>query len=289
MNRVFTKREGSEFMIIAEYVDDLLVTGSSLVNINKFKREMNREFEMSDMGKLSYYLGSEVNQGSNGTELKQAAYARKLLEKADMAECKSVKYPMEPKEILSKDEKGKAVNETKDRSKVGALKYLVNTRPDLTYAVGVVSRYTDRPMVMHYNAVKRILRYIKRTLNYGLVYSSGVGNYILSSYSDSNMAGDTDDRKSTGGVVFYLNENLITWVSQKQRCVALSSREAEFMAANAAACQGVWLRNLLRQITDMGDAPVVIYIDNKSAIDLTKNPVFHGRSKHIDVLLFYNV
>lgn len=280
---VYTKKEGSEFLIIAVYVDDLLVTGSSVSNIMKFKKVMNREFEMSDMGKLSYYLGIEVKQGSTGTELKQTAYARKLLEKADMAECNPVKYPMEPKEMLNKDGNGKAVNETKYRSIVGGLRYLVNTRPDLAYAVGVVSRYMERPTIMHYNAAKRILRYIKGTLNYGLFYSRGVGNYILSGYSDSNMAGDTDDRKSTGGVAFYLNQNLITWVSQKQRCVALSSCEAEFMAANAAACQGVWLRNLLRQITDIGDAPVVIYIDNKSAIDLTKNPVFHGRSKHIDV------
>lgn len=280
---VYTKRKGNEFLIVAVYVDDLLVTGSSMENVNKFKKEMNKEFEMTDMGKLSYYLGIEVNQGRNGTELKQSAYARKLLLKFDMAECNAVKYPMEPKEVLNKDAKGKAVDETKYRSIIGGLRYLVNTRPDLAYSVGVVSRYMERPTTMHYNATKRILRYIKGTVNHGLVYSRGVGNYILSGYSDSNMAGDTDDRKSTGGVAFYLNDNLITWISQKQKCVALSTCEAEFMAANAAACQGVWLRNLLRQITDIGDAPVVIFIDNKSAIDLTKNPVFHGRSKHIDV------
>lgn len=175
------------------------------------------------------------------------------------------------------------MNATEYMSMVGGLRYLVHTRPDLAYAVGVISRYMERPTVMHHNAAKRIMRYISGTLNFGLVYSKGVGNYILSRYSDSNLVGDIDDRKSTWGVAFYLNDNLITWVSQKQRCVALSSCEAEFMAATAAACQGVWLRNLLRQITDMGDAPVVIYVDNKSAIDLTKNPVFRGRSKHIDI------
>lgn len=105
----------------------------------------------------------------------------------------------------------------------------------------------------------------------------------MEGYSDSDLAGNTEDRKSTGAMVFYLNENLITWVSQKQRCVALSSCEAEFMAATAAACQAVWLRNLLVQITGVKHGPVVIYVDNKSAIDLAKNPVFHGRSKHIDI------
>lgn len=114
-------------------------------------------------------------------------------------------------------------------------------------------------------------------------YSKGKGNYLLTGYSDSDRGGNIDDRKSTDGMTFYLDENLITWVSQKQRCVALSSCEAEFMAATAAACQGVWLSNLLSQVTDMKRCPVVIYVDNRSAIDLAKNPVFHGRSKHIDI------
>ncbi|XP_074376598.1 secreted RxLR effector protein 161-like [Apium graveolens] len=169
------------------------------------------------------------------------------------------------------------------KSLVGGLKYLVHTRPDIAYSVGVVSRFMECPTMMHLNVVKRILRYVKGTVNYGLIYWRGTENYILSGYSDSDLAGNIEDRRSTGGMAFYLNESLITWVSQKQRCVALSSREAEFMAATAAACQGVWLRNLLMQITDMKHCPVTIYVDNKSAIDLAKNPVFHGRSKHIDI------
>lgn len=280
---VYTKREGDECLIVAVYVDDLLITGSSVSNINKFKQEMKNKFEMSDLGKLAYYLGIEVDQRNKYIELRQSAYARKLLEKAGMLSCNPVKNPMETKVVLSKDEKGKQVNETQYRSLVGGLRYLVHTRPDIAYAVGVVSRYMERPTVLHYNAVKRILRYVKGTLEYGLVYSKGTGNYLLAGFSDSNLAGDTDDRKSTSGMCFYLNENLITWVSQKQRCVALSTCEAEFMAATAAACQGIWLRNLLMQVTDIGPSPVVIYVDNKSAIDLTKNPVFHGRSKHIHI------
>lgn len=157
------------------------------------------------------------------------------------------------------------------------------TRPDIAYSVGVVSRFMERPTELHLAAVKRILRYVNGTLDFGLVYTKGEGNYLLTGYSDSDLAGNVDDRKSTGGMAFYLNENLITWVSQKQKCVALSSCESEFMAATAAACQGIWLYNLLRQITDIKSGPFVLYIDNKSAIDLAKNPVFHGRSKHIDI------
>lgn len=175
------------------------------------------------------------------------------------------------------------MNTTQFKSLVGGLRYLVHTRPDIAYAVGVVSRYMEHPTNLHMNAAKRILRYVKGTLGFGLVYAKGAGNYILKGFSDSDLAGNLEDRKSTGGMAFYLDDSLITWVSQKQRCVALSSCEAEFMAATAAACQGVWLRNLLGQITDTKLGPVVIYVDNKSAIDLAKNPVFHGRSKHIDI------
>lgn len=108
-------------------------------------------------------------------------------------------------------------------------------------------------------------------------------NNVLTGYSDSDLGGQLEDRKSTGGMVYYLNESIIMWVSQKQKCVALSSCEAEFMAATAAACQGIWLRNILSQITSEVIGPVVLCIDNRSAIDLAKNPMFHGRSKHIDI------
>ena len=190
---------------------------------------------------------------------------------------------MDPKEALHKDESGVPVDATEFKSIIGGLRYLVHTRPDLAYSVGIVSRFMERPTLLHQNAAKRILKYVKGTIDLGLVYTKDNQNNILTGYSDSDLAGDIEDRKSTRGMAFYLNESLITWVSQKQRCVALSSCEAEFMAATAAACQAIWLRNLLAQITGEKVIPVMIYIDNRSAIDLAKNPVFHGRSKHIDV------
>lgn len=228
-------------------------------------------------------MGIEVKQGTGFIELKQTGYAKKVLEKAGMAECNPTKFPMDPKERITKDEDGIPVDTTQFKSMVGGLRYLVHTRPDIAYSVGIVSRFMERPTKMHLNVVKRILRYIQGTLEYGLIYTKDGGNNILTGYSDSDLAGHVEDRKSTGGMVFYLNESLVTWVSQKQRCVALSSCEAEFMAATAAACQGIWLRNVLNQLMDEQHGPVTIYIDNKSAIDLARNPVFHGRSKHIDI------
>ncbi|XP_074337614.1 secreted RxLR effector protein 161-like [Apium graveolens] len=149
--------------------------------------------------------------------------------------------------------------------------------------MGIISRYMEKPTMLHQHAAKRILRYIKGTLEYGLVYTKNSSNNKLSGYSDSDLAGHVDDGRSTGGMAFYLNESLVTWVSQKQRCVALSTCEAEFMVATAAACQTIWLRNLLEQITSRRVGHVVLYIDNKSAIDLAKIPVFYGGSKHIDI------
>lgn len=272
---VYTKKIGDENLIIGVYVDDLLVTGTSVSVIKEFKRQMSEKFENE--------RGIEVAQGPGYVELKQTSYAKKILEKAGMMDCNSTKFPMDPKECLTKDEGGKMVDATQFKSMIGGLRYLVHTRPDIAYSVGIVSRFMEHPAILHLNAAKRILRYVKGTLEFGLVYTKESGNNLLTGYSDSDMGGSIEDRKSTGGMVFYLNESLITWVSQKQRCVALSTCEAEFMAATAAACQAIWLRKLLGQLTGNNVGPVVLYIDNRSAIDLAKNPVFHGRSKHIDI------
>nr|GEW57274.1 uncharacterized mitochondrial protein AtMg00810-like [Tanacetum cinerariifolium] len=144
---------------------------------------------------------------------------------------------------------------------------------------GVISRFMEKPT----QAVKRILRYVKGTLDYGLTYTKGESKVTITGYTDSDLANDVNDRRSTGGMAFYVNGNLVTWASQKQRCVALSSCEAEFMAATMAACKGIWLRRILTNLTGQNIPPVIMHVDNRSALDLMKNHVFHGRSKHIDI------
>lgn len=274
---------GAATLIVGVYVDDLIVTGKSVSEIAKFKQQMMEEFEMTDLGMLSYYLGIEVHQKQGRIILKQSAYAKKLLLQFGMNDCNPTKYPMESKLQLGKDENGAAVNPTEYRRVVGSLRYLTHTRPDICYAVGIVSRFLERPTTMHHQAVKQILRYLRGTEDYGLEYVSDQGEEgQLIGFTDSNLAGDIVDRRSTGGMAYYLNHNLITWGSQKQKSVALSSCEAEFMAATTAACQGLWLRSLLSELADQELKPVTLLVDNKSAIALMKNPVFHGRSKHID-------
>jgi len=244
---------------------------------------MMAEFEMIDLGLLSYYLGIEVDQKEDFITIKQSGYARKVLEQFGMSECNSTKFPMEPGCKLNADKGGQQVDATEYRKMIGCLRYLLHSRPDLAYSVGVASRFMERPTVMHAKAVKQILRYLRGTINLVLVYVQGGCADKLVGYSDSDHGADAVERRSTGGMAFYLNENLVTWCSQKQKTVSLSSCESEFMAATAAAKQALWLRNLISEITREKPKTVTLFVDNNSAIALMKNPVFHGRSKHIDL------
>ncbi|KAG6535240.1 hypothetical protein ZIOFF_000205 [Zingiber officinale] len=277
--------EEGEVMLISEEptcYQEAATEACCTEKINKFKQQMITEFEMSDLGLLSYYLGIEVEQQKSRISLRQSAYAKKILSQFKMADCNATKHPMEPKTQLHKDLEGTPVDATEYRRIVGCLRYLLHTRPDLSYSIGMASRYMERPTIMHHRVVKQILRYLKGTIYFGLVYIKGPQEIGIFGYSDSDLAGDLDGRKSTSGMTFYFNESLVSWNSQKQKTVTLSSCEAEFMAATTAACHALWLRSLASELTGVKPKPVTLFVDNKSAIALMKNPVFHGRSKHID-------
>lgn len=244
---------------------------------------MHHLFDMSDLGLLCYYLGLEVKQDARAITLCQSAYAEKILEAAGMTGCNACHTPMENRLKLGKGSPNDAVDATRFRSVVGSLRYLCNTRPDIIHAVGIVRRYMEAPTTSHWTAVKQILRYVSGTTGYGCCYVKGnATDPVLTGFSDSDLAGDVDDRKSTTGIAFFLNSGIITWTSQKQKVVALSSCEAEYIAAATAACQGVWLGRLLGELIGKPPATVKLRVDNKSAIELSKNPVHHERSKHID-------
>jgi len=280
---MYTRGKGPSWVIVGIYVDDLIITGAKEGGVEAFKREMQRLFRMSDLGLLSYYLGIKVRQSKAAITLGQAAYARRLLEKANMGGCNPCHTPMEAWLKLSKDGTTALVDATEYRSLVGSLRYLVHTRSDISFAVEFVSRFMEKPRHEHMAAVKHLLRYIAGTIEFGIVYPklSGGDNNLIG-YSDSDLGGDTDDRKSTTGIIFFLGDKAVAWQSQKQRVVALSSCEAEYITGAAAACQAVWLTRLLKDV--MGDDPQVpqLKMDNMSAIALSKNPVLHDRSKHID-------
>ena len=279
---IYRLNKDSHLLLVAVYVDDLLITGSKVELIDEFKRNMSTKFEMSDLGLLTYYLGIEVLQYNGGIVIKQEGYAKKVLEETHMIECNATQYPMDAGLQLSKAQEESSVDEKEYRRTIGCLRYLTHTRPDLSYSVGVLSRYMHEPKTSHLAALKQVLRYIKGSFAYGLNFRrSNERIWTVVGYSDSSHNVDADDGRSTTGHMFYINDCLITWCSQKQETVALSSCEAEFMAGTEAAKQAIWLQELLAEVMDDSCKRVVIKIDNKSAIALTKNPVFHGRSKHI--------
>lgn len=240
---------------------------------------------MSDLGLLSYYLGIEVKQEDGEIKVCQTSYAAKILEDAGMGQCNPCWTPMENRLKLTKNT-GEIVEATKYRSIIGSLRCLVNTRPDIAYAVGVVSRFMEAPVKEHWATVKQILRYLKGTLGHGCTFRAGRGDTLVG-FSDSDHAGDPNDRKSTTGLVFFLGDSVITWSSQKQKIVAMSSCEAEYIAAATTATQAVWLSRLVAEMLSGEVQKVKMRVDNKSAIELSKNPVHHERSKHIDLRYHY--
>ncbi|KAI3669699.1 hypothetical protein L6452_41042 [Arctium lappa] len=279
---VNTRISKNSMLLVGIYVDDLIVTGSSKEDLQKFKSQMEEKFEMSDLGLLAYYLGIEVTQTGGGISIKQSRYANKILKEVRMLDCNETKIPMDPGTKLIKTEGGELVDATKYRSLIRCLRYLLHTRTDLSYSVGLLSRFMQEPKEQHMKAIRQVLRYIKGTLNFGITYKKKGGCKLLG-YSDSSYGINIEEGKGTTGIVFYLGNSPISWNSQKQPTVALSSCESEFMAATTGSCQALWLQRLLNALTGWKEERVTIKFDNKSAMALMKNPVFHGRSKHIDI------
>lgn len=160
--------------------------------------------------------------------------------------------------------------------------YLTSTRPDIMHGVSLISRYMENPTESHLLAAKRILRYLRGTVDFGIFYKRGVKENLFG-FCDSNYAGDVDDRKSTSGFVFIMSSGAISWSSKKQQIVTLSTTEAEFISAATCSCQVIWLRRLLEMLQCQQQGPTKVFCDNVSAIKISKNHVLHGRSKHIDV------
>nr|GEV11865.1 ribonuclease H-like domain, reverse transcriptase, RNA-dependent DNA polymerase [Tanacetum cinerariifolium] len=279
---VYTKRSKTSTLIVGVYVDDLIITGTPRKEIDLFKSQMEDKFEMSDLGLLAYYLGIEVTQTRGEITIKQTGYINKILKETSMTDSNDTKIPMDPGTKLVKAEDGNSVDATHYRSLIGSLAYLLHTRPDLSYSVGLLSRFMQDPKDHHLKAVKQVIRYIKGTKEHGIIYKKE-GGCRITGYSDSSYGINTDQGKGTTRIVFYFGESPITWCTQKQAIVALSSCESKFMAATGAACQALWLKRLLSELTGWEEKRITLKVDNISVITLVRNPVFHGRSKNIDI------
>lgn len=279
---LFVKKDEDNVLIVSVYIDDLIYTGNSTLMLEDFKSSMMKEFSMSDLGKMKYLLGVEVVQDEQGIFLNQRKYAEETMKKYGMEECNSVRNPIVPGQKLTKAGAGDEVDPTVFKQLVGSLRYLTTTRPDLIYSVNLVSRYIKNPNKQHLLVAKRILRYVQGTQEFGIRYKHE-GKKQLVGYVDSDYAGDSDDRKSTSGYVYMLGGGAVSWASKKQPIVTLSTTEAEYVSAAYGACQGVWLKNVLDEIGYIQEEGTILFCDNSSTIKLSKNPVLHGRSKHIHV------
>nr|GEX23281.1 ribonuclease H-like domain, reverse transcriptase, RNA-dependent DNA polymerase [Tanacetum cinerariifolium] len=225
--------------------------------------------------------GIEVTQTNGDISIRQSTYANKILKEAGMIDFNETLIPMDPETRLTKASEGKMVNSTEYQSIIGCLRYLLHTRLDLSYSVGLLSRFMQEPRGQHMKAIRQVLRYVKGTKDHRITYKHNGGNKIHG-YSDSSYGVNTQEGKGTTDVIFYYGESPISWSMQKQATIALSSYESEFIAVIAAATQVLWLKRLLSKLTHSEEDKVTISVDNKSTIALMKNLVFHRRSKHID-------
>eukprot|EP00253_Pinus_taeda_P022186 PITA_22186 len=253
---VYIKEKDGKILIVVLYVDDVIFTGI------------------------------EVVQNEKGIFISQARYVDQILSRFSMEECKAAITPTVMGLKLSREDSSKDFDPNLYKSIVGSLMYLTATRPDIMYAVSLISRFMERPKEAHWQAAKIILRYVKDTKKFGILYNVSEHSDLVG-YTDSDWAGSVDDRKSTSGYVFHMGSGAISWASKKQSIVALSTAEAEYVAATAAACQAVWMRRMFRSLGQEQAKATVIFCDNSSAIALSKNSVFHKRTKHIDTRFHY--
>ena len=264
------------------YVDDILITGSNLSLINQLKYHLHRSFQTNDLGPIHKYLGVEFERSSQGLRMHQTAYAISILHMFNMQHCSPSHTPLPEGLTLSKETATPLVNATLYRMLVGKLLFLTKTRPDITHAVSVVSRFMQAPQETHLQAAKHILRYLRRHPDLGLFFKHGEEN-LLRGYTDVDYGQDIDDRISIGAYIFFLGNSPVSWNSKKQSSTSRSSCESEYRALAQCSCEAVWIRRLLEELKLQDNKPTHIFCDNQSSIKLSYNPVFHERSKHFEI------
>ncbi|KAH9771354.1 Integrase catalytic domain-containing protein [Citrus sinensis] len=288
----FKLQEGF-FIYLLLYVDDMLIASKSKDEIEKLKTQLNQEFEMKDLGEAKKILGMEIcrDRARGKVSLSQKQYLKKVLQQFGMTEqTKPVSTPLASHFKLSTqlspstDAEREYMLQVLYSNAVGSLMYaMVCTRPDISHAVGIVSRYMHNPGKGHWQTVKWILRYIQKTMDVGLLFERDdtLGQGVIG-YVDYDYVGDLDKRRSTTGYVFTFAGGPISWKSTLQSTVALSTTEAEYMAITEAVKEAIWLQGLLENL-GLTQEHINVYCDSQSAIHLTKNQVYHARTKHIDV------
>lgn len=279
---IFIRERGGKRMLLAIYVDDGLIAATSESEIEPVIRHLSERFKVKQLD-VEMFLGMEISRRDGGEiHLRQTAYAKKVLNRFGMQDCKAVSTPMDGNQMAGRFEDSQEDAGYPYREAVGSLMYLaICTRPDLRFAVGVASRYMEHPKNAHVNLVRRIMKYVSGTLEFG-IYFGGRPGKGLTVYSDADYAGCTESRKSTSGAIYLYNDGPISWYSERQKCTAQSTAESEYIAASTTVKEIIWLKRLLMELAGV-DEKVELLMDNQSAIRMTKNPEFHKQTKHIEV------
>ncbi|CAI6374264.1 unnamed protein product [Macrosiphum euphorbiae] len=248
--------------------------------MNDLRRTLKEEFKLTDQGEAKSFLGIKIERTEDSMKISQTHYLEKLLKKFSMEDCKPISTPMETK---LNTENGEATNKPY-RELIGCLMYvMIQTRPDLSVAVNLFSRYQSQPTDSLYIQLKRVLRYVKGTTDFGLIYKKGKEVSPLRGFVDADFANDINDRKSTSGYLFQIYGSTVCWSTRKQSTVAISSTEAEYLALASAIQEAMWLKGLLVEMCVIGaDEQIVLYEDNQSCIKIAEEPRKHQRLKHLD-------
>jgi hypothetical protein len=283
---LFVYHHGADTAYLLLYVDDIVLTASSEPLLRRIIAALQQEFAMKDLGELHHFLGVTVEHRPAGLLLHQQQYTRDILERAGMSDCKPCSTPVDTQGKLSETEGPPVADPTAYRSLAGALQYLTFTRPDITYAVQQVCLHMHDPREPHLTALKRLLRYLRGTLDYGLLLHRASSTDLVV-YTDADWAGCPDTRRSTSGYAVFLGGNLVSWSSKRQPVVSRSSAEAEYRAVANGVAEAAWLRQLLAELHTPPSRSTLIYCDNVSAVYLSTNPIQHQRTKHVEIDLHF--
>ena len=264
------------------YVDDLIVCGNNGEAIQRFKKYLGDRFRMKDLGKLKYFLGIEIARSKEGFVLTQRKYALDIVKETGLLGSKPADTPMEQNHQLASDKSPFVSDPARYRRLVGRLIYLSNTRPDISYSVHILSQFMKKPRERQFEAALRVVRFLKGSAGQGILLKSD-SDLQLSIYCDADWAACPLTRRSLTAYVAMIGGSPVSWKTKKQNVVSHSSAEAEYRAMSIATREVTWLRQLLTDLGFKPRTPARLFCDSKSALYIASNPVFHERTKHVEI------
>ncbi|XP_019242172.1 PREDICTED: uncharacterized protein LOC109222255 [Nicotiana attenuata] len=267
---------------VAVYVDDVILTGNDLDEINSLKKFLDQTFKIKDLGILHYFLGLEVLYKENGVLISQRKFTMDLLREYDCLQQSPLSSPLDPSFKLKANQGVLLEDPTQYRKLVGKLNFITNTRLDIAFRVQHLSQYMQSPRDTHLNAAYHVLRYLKGNPNLGIFLCNNT-DYNINAFCDSDWAACSELIKSVSGYLILLGGSPVSWKSKKQSTIALSSAEAKYKSVRAVVGELVWLVRLFEEFSVTLSLPIPVFCDSQAALHIAKNPVFHERTKHIEV------